>query len=121
MIFCTVATHSERYFPSLLASCERHNCRLVVLGWQQKWQGFSWRYNLVKDYLQSLDKNEIVCFIDAFDVIILQDANKIAEAFRRLNVPLVFSVEKEYQNRFHRLAYRKMFPYKCQGFNVCAG
>ena len=36
MKLVTVATRSERYFPFLLESCERHGAKLEVLGWGQK-------------------------------------------------------------------------------------
>lgn len=80
----TVATHSERYYPVLVQSCKRHNVDLVTLGWGQKWKGFTWRFELLLEYLKSLDPNELVVFIDAYDVVVLQDAEVIEKRFHEL-------------------------------------
>lgn len=81
MKFVTVATHSKGYFKYLLQSCERHNIKLDTLGWGEKFQGWVWRMDLIKKYYESLEPEEIVCFIDAYDVIILQDADEIEKRF----------------------------------------
>jgi len=81
MKLVTVATHSERYFPYLKRSAEKYGHELVVLGWGEKWKGFVWRFELMREYLKNLDPNEIVCFIDAFDVVILQDPQTIEAKF----------------------------------------
>src|SRR5581483_2861422 len=87
MIVCTVATHSDRYFPSLLHSCQRHGCNLKVLGWGQKWQGFAWRWQLVRDFLASQPDTQVVMFIDPFDVIVLRDSRVILKTFENMQVP----------------------------------
>lgn len=56
-------------------SCERHQLPLTVLGQGQRWQGFRWKLQLVRDALQ-VDVNQgrgddLVAFVDAYDVIIL--------------------------------------------------
>ena len=84
MKLVTVATHSDGYYPWLLQSCTRHNAELTVLGWGEKWKGFSWRFTLMIDYIKSLNPNEIVCFIDAYDVILLQPLEKIAKKFIKI-------------------------------------
>ena len=84
MKLVTVATHSERYFPYLKLSAERNGHELVVLGWGEKWQGFTWKFLLIKEYLQSIHPNEIVCFIDGYDVLVLQDPYTIEEKFLKL-------------------------------------
>ena len=84
MRFVTVATEDQGYFRYLLKSCKRHDIRLDVLGWGQKWRGFNWRTQLLLEYLKRLPRNEIVCVIDAYDVIILEDALKIEVRFRDL-------------------------------------
>ncbi len=84
MKIVTVATHSERYFPVLQQSCKRHNIDLVILGWEQKWQGFNWRLHLLLDFLQTIPQDELVVFIDAYDVMILQDAKIIEDRYNKL-------------------------------------
>jgi len=79
----TVTTHNERYFPVLKQSCKYNNLDLVVLGFGEKWQGFTWKFKLMIDYLKTIDENEIVIFVDAYDVIALQDANTIEKRFKQ--------------------------------------
>lgn len=85
MKLVTVATHSDGYFPWLIQSCKRYNADLTVLGWGQKWQGFSWRFTLMIDFLKSLPPNEIVCFIDAYDVILLKPLKEIEKRFIKIH------------------------------------
>jgi hypothetical protein len=72
MKLVTVATHKERYFPYLELSASQNGHELVKLGWGQKWKGFAWRWELLRDYLKSIPGTEIVCFVDAYDILILQ-------------------------------------------------
>jgi hypothetical protein len=84
MKLVTVATASEFYFPWLKQSCERYNQELVVLGWGEKWQGFTWRFKLILDYIKSLPPDEIVCFIDGYDVILLRSLAELESTFKKI-------------------------------------
>lgn len=83
MKLVTVATHSERYFPYLELSAKRNGHDLVVLGWGEKWQGFAWKFMLMLEYLKTLKPDEIVCFVDAYDVVILEDPKTIEGFYRQ--------------------------------------
>lgn len=100
MRLVTVATRSEGYFPYLLESCKKHNISLDILGWGEKWQGFTWRLHLLKEWLQSLDKDEVVCFIDGFDVIVLQPVEVLEYRFKKIkeshpNVKIISAYENQ--------------------------
>jgi hypothetical protein len=82
MKLVTVATKSGGYFPTLQDSCKRFNCQLDILGWNQKWQGFTWRLVLMQDYLANLPDSEIVCFIDGYDVIMLRSLIELENTFK---------------------------------------
>lgn len=84
MRLVTVATHSERYFPYLKQSAEKHGHELVVLGWGQKWQGFTWKFQLMREYLKAVPDDEVVCFVDGYDVLILERPQVIEEKFKKL-------------------------------------
>lgn len=77
----TVATESQYYFPYLVESCRRHGKELKVIGYGEKWQGFNWRFRLMIDYLKSLPENDIVCFVDGYDVICCRDLNEMSHVF----------------------------------------
>jgi len=91
MKIITVATHSELYFPIFKESCQRNNLDLVVLGFGKKWEGFSWRFHLISNYIKELPLDEILIISDAFDVIILNTTN-ILERFQTFNSSVVISV-----------------------------
>jgi hypothetical protein len=119
----TVATHSQGYFPWLVESCKRHKTELKVLGWGEKWQGFTWRFGLMIDYLKSLDPNEIVCFIDAYDVILLRPLNEIVSDFNNIiklsNKKIILSqeiIDPGYSDIFN-----KNYFGKCKNNYICAG
>ena len=77
----TVATQSEYYFPYLIDSCERNGKQLQVLGFGEEWQGFNWRLTKMIEYLKSLPKNDIVCFVDGYDVICCRDLKEMPNVF----------------------------------------
>jgi hypothetical protein len=80
----TVATHSDGYLPWLEKSCKRFNIQLIKLGYGQKWLGFSWRFKLMIEYLKTIDPNELVIFIDAYDVIMLRPLDHIEEYYNNI-------------------------------------
>jgi len=92
MRLVTVATQSEAYFPYLLKSCARFRAQLDVLGWGKKWQGFTWRSHLLADYLNQLDDDEIVCVIDAYDVLLLRPLDELEQAFREFHARTQYEI-----------------------------
>jgi hypothetical protein len=83
MRLVTIATHSEAYFPYLKQSCDKLNSNLEVLGWGEKWTGFSFKSMLIKNYLKNIEDNEIVCVIDSFDVILLRPITELEQFFKK--------------------------------------
>lgn len=81
MYFITVATNPQHYFYSMQESAKRNNIKIEILGWGQKWQGFIWKFKLMKEKLSKLSKNEIVMFFDAYDVIFLKNEKEIEKVF----------------------------------------
>jgi len=84
MKLVTVATHSDGYFPYLKKSCERNGITLDVLGWGQKWTGYSFKTQLLQSYLKDIPDEEVVCCIDSFDVIALRPLDELEKSFRDL-------------------------------------
>lgn len=72
MRLVTVATKNEGYFLYLMSSCRRHNARIDVLGWGMKWKGWLWRIQVIRDFVDALAGDELVCVIDAYDTLLLQ-------------------------------------------------
>lgn len=82
MKLVTIATHSDHYFNYLKKSCRRYNSDITILGWGQKWPGFSFKSKLINDYLVDIEDDEIVCVIDSFDVILLRPISELETFFR---------------------------------------
>lgn len=80
----TVATHNVGYLPWLERSCKRFNIKLIKLGYGQKWLGFSWRFKLMIKYLKTINPDELVIFIDAYDVIMLRPLDDIEEYYNNI-------------------------------------
>jgi hypothetical protein len=128
MKLVTVATHSERYYPYLKLSAEKYGHELITLGWGQKWQGFAWRFELMKNYLQSISPNENVCFVDGYDVIVLQDPNTIEKKFLNKvegDTNKIFISKEQYSHNGVEntiLSYLQSFVFtKCENEYINAG
>jgi hypothetical protein len=63
--YVCIATQSKLYFPYL----KKLIPDLVVLGMGMKWSGFIMKYELLVDYLKTLNDDDIICVIDAYDVL----------------------------------------------------
>jgi len=80
----TVATDSDYYFPYLVESCKRNGKELTVLGYSEKWEGFTWKFKLMIDYLENLKQTDIVCFVDGYDVICARNLNELIDEFIKI-------------------------------------
>ena len=112
MKFVLLATHSTPHLQNTLASFALASVKPEVLGWNENWKGWKWRLEkyldfcntLINEKAQSLknntttvdnDKEEVVAFIDAFDVLCLrQDVYPNFEnLFNSFKSDIVFSSE----------------------------
>ena len=94
----TYATHNEKYFPHLLQSAKRNNLKLTVLGFNTKWLGFIDKFNKFFDYLNTKNNNDIIMFVDGFDVIFNNTSQKnIISKFKMFNTKILFS---KHENSF---------------------
>lgn len=126
MKLVTVATHSERYFPVLRASAERHDYELVVLGWGEAWEGFTKRLRQLLQYLAGVSPEEVIIIADAYDVVVLQpsavalqrfQADELSSQTRQTKV--IMGWERANSWLIERLSY--MVFGACQGKRMNAG
>jgi hypothetical protein len=92
----TVATNNEGYYNAL--NNNLHNINIITLGFGQKWNGFTMKYDLTKKYLNNLNDNDIVVFTDAYDVLLLQDSNTIINNPVTVTSNLTISGISQFQN-----------------------
>ena len=128
MKLVTVATNNNRYYPYLKLSAERYGHELITLGWGQKWQGFTWRFKLIREYLKTCQDNDIICIIDGYDVLILEGPTEIENKFKKIcgkdKSKVLISKETFTQNNIsseiHRSSHYIAFT-KCKDYYICAG
>ena len=77
----TVATEPKFYFKYLVESCKKNGKEIVVLGFGKQWQGYSWKFKLMIEYLEKLKDTDIVCFVDGYDVICNRDLRELKDLF----------------------------------------
>ena len=85
----TVATHYEGKLDALINN--DYNAHITVLGMGKKWTGFRMKYELIYDYIKSMDDNKIIIFLDGFDSAIVNDPSKAIQKFKSKNYKLLFS------------------------------
>lgn len=81
----TVATHDAGYYKWLKMSCLKQGVVLKTLGWGQKWKGYNMKIDLLKDYLEKeTNDNDLICFVDAYDVLLLRPLNNIHREYQSI-------------------------------------
>jgi hypothetical protein len=108
----TVATESKYYYPYLVKTCAEWKVNLTTLGMSEKWGGYVWKFKKVLTFLKSIDPNDIVCFVDGYDVVCTRDLNELVPMFLKIKArencdiiiakdqPLMFPFDKVLQLYF---------------------
>jgi hypothetical protein len=125
----TVATHDDFYLPYLKKTCEINNSELIILGYGEKWKGFNWKYQLVSKFLKKLNNDDIVCFVDGFDVICTRDLKDFKKVFVELknkyNFKLIVSEHKIVNNNdinsYFYYFLLKIYFFECKNKSLNAG
>jgi len=97
MKLITYATHDSGYFKALKKSAKLNGFDLHILGFGNDWNGFADKFFHTKDYLEKLnDKDEVVCFVDAFDVIVMGTSDELLEKYKSINTnKVIFSADED--------------------------
>jgi hypothetical protein len=116
----TVATESKYYFPYLIESCKRHGKELEVLGYGEKWNGYNMKYRLMIDYLKKLPNDDIVCFVDGYDVLCVRDLNEMKTIFLEIrnNTNNKIIIAKD---NFYFSYISILFFGKCNNYSINSG
>lgn len=115
----TVATGDGGYLRWLKQSCARNNCELVILGYGSTWTGFKMKYDLVLEYLETIPEDDLVCFVDGYDVVVSRDIRELQEEYERLSPERKILVCHDRTNKeilmippFRRVANRYFMAHK---------
>jgi len=93
IIFYSYGSEYEK-FKTLVKSATANNINIHINGIGVKWIDFSNKLENFHKFLENVDDNKIVMSLDAYDVIIFNNAENIKKKFEEFNKPLVFSAEK---------------------------
>jgi hypothetical protein len=81
----TVATHSKYYLPYLIESCKKYGgIKLDIVGLGEKWKGYNWKLVKILEYLRTLPPDDIVCFVDGYDVICTRNLHELLPIFTKI-------------------------------------
>jgi hypothetical protein len=110
MHVCTVASHYNRQLKQLLHSGIHHGIKMKVLGYGLPYQGDGHKLSYVKEYLNQLPDEDIVLFVDAYDVLFLANAQTILDTFLNKNVVCIFAAEHYMANSWPLHYLAKFYP-----------
>ncbi len=91
---CTVASKKHNNLDKLIQSCQQHQIDLQILGMKKPYYGNGTKLLRIKEYINKLKEDEIVMFVDAYDVLIVADKEVILQKFLSMQSPLIMSTEK---------------------------
>ncbi|NRG19078.1 hypothetical protein HPQ64_15410 [Rhizobiales bacterium] len=94
MKFITVDTAASPKLERLRRSCRYHGIPLEVIGEGRPYPGHGAKIAYVIEYLSAQEPDEIVMFVDGYDVVFLAGAEEIERKFDAFGHPLVFSTEQ---------------------------
>jgi len=97
----SLITHHNGYSKLLEKHLIDNNIEYKFLGFGEKWKGWKWRMDLIKQELIKTDcKKYIVAIIDGFDVLMFDDEKTIIEKYKQYDKDIVLSLntleEKNY-------------------------
>jgi hypothetical protein len=119
----TVATEIKLCMKYLIESIKKNNAELIILGYGLKWEGFNWRNKLVLDYISNLNDDDIICFVDGYDVLCIRDLNELVDEFYKIktreNCKMIVGFEN--QLNFYNYLMSQIIFGNCNGLSVNAG
>ena len=97
----TVATELDKA-KKLIHSCQKNDVELNVLGSDWEWTGGDMtagpgggmKVNLLKPIIQQIDDNDVVMFLDGYDVFVNENISVIINRYLDFRAKVVFAAEK---------------------------
>lgn len=77
IFYVCIATENKFYLPYL----KKLIPNLVILGMNMEWKGYMMKPKLVYEYLKTLNSNDIVCIIDAYDILPTKNISNLENKF----------------------------------------
>ncbi len=111
--FITYCTHDMGTFQELKNNSLGYDIK--VLGWGKPWNGFLDKYKGMIDHLSDYKDEDVVCFVDGFDVLPNKSVDIFKERFFEMDSPIIASKD------MHGLFAYKIFGECIKGYIANAG
>ncbi len=89
----TVASLPNKTLAQLVDSCEQNGITLEILGMGLPFHYLADKLKHVWNYVKTCQKDDVVLFVDAYDVLLLASPSEILEKFYSLKAPFIVSAE----------------------------
>lgn len=119
----TVSTDDRFYFKYLIDSCKKNGIPLTVLGYGEKWKGYTWRFKLMIDFIKSVDPYDVICFVDSYDVLSIRNLHTLIDTFlkikKKYNCKIITGYE--HYNSFVQKIFADIYFSECNGKHLNCG
>jgi len=92
----TYATHAHGLFHTLV---NNPYAPVVVLGWGTPWHGFSDKTHALLAFLNTVDNDDVVVFVDGWDSIVNKDPAQIETLFKRRRCDILVSKDNSTRSK----------------------
>jgi hypothetical protein len=108
----TYATHNFGNFNNLINNI--YGINIKVLGWDTNWNGFMDKLSEMYEFISKLSDDDIIIFLDGFDVWINANLEKAINIFKSKNYQVLFSKELVWKPKvLGKYIHKKLFPSTC--------
>lgn len=87
--FVTYCTHDIGTFQELKNNTYGYDIK--VIGWGKPWNGFLDKYKGMMDHISEYEDEDVVCFVDGFDVLPNKSVDIFKERFFKMKSPIIAS------------------------------
>lgn len=112
LMVVTIASHVDERINLLRESCTNNNLELTILGEGVKWISNAVKFRIINDFLKDQPENQMILFVDAYDVYLNGSAEEIISKFNSFKTDIVFSAESNFffKKKHLRYYYWKYYP-----------
>jgi hypothetical protein len=119
--YVCIATENKFYLPYLKQLIPN----LIILGMNMEWEGYMMKPKLVNKYLKKLHNNDIVCIIDAYDILPTKNIVNLEKKFiyfckNNPQVKMIVGSEKHDNNIIKKKLSKIIFK-EYEGYIINAG
>jgi len=93
MHIITIATEQNNWLEDWEMSINQWGYNYSILGMGVPWDGFCTKIKLILDFLHTRELSEIICIVDAYDLVFAGPQDELNKKFKSFNSPIVVGGE----------------------------